>query len=226
MIFPTRIPEKPDGLLFDLDGVLADVSFSYRRAIIETAAHFGLVVTDDDIEQLKRAGDATNDWVLTYNLLVRKGVDVIYDDVVERFQMLYLGGGESTGLRESESLLVKPDLIPELAKKYPLALVTGRPRNEAFWFLERFELTPYFQTVVGMEDAPSKPDPEPVKRALCRLGVSSAWMIGDTPDDIHAAVSAGIPGIGISAPGMQGVLIESGASIVLPSADDLVDLLL
>ncbi len=33
----------PRAILWDMDGVLADVSTSYRRAIVETAAHFGAV---------------------------------------------------------------------------------------------------------------------------------------------------------------------------------------
>ncbi len=32
---------RPRAILWDMDGVLADVSSSYRRAIVETAAHFG-----------------------------------------------------------------------------------------------------------------------------------------------------------------------------------------
>jgi phosphoglycolate phosphatase-like HAD superfamily hydrolase len=30
---------KPEGILFDMDGVLADVSASYRQAIILTGTH-------------------------------------------------------------------------------------------------------------------------------------------------------------------------------------------
>ena len=36
---------KPEALLFDLDGVLADVSTSYRTAIIQTAASYGVSIT-------------------------------------------------------------------------------------------------------------------------------------------------------------------------------------
>ena len=49
-----------------------------------------------------------------------------------------------------------------------------------------------------MEDAPAKPSPEPVQLALTSLGVTRALMVGDTPDDIKAAVGAGVVGIGVS----------------------------
>ncbi len=42
-----------------------------------------------------------------------------------------------------------------------------------------------------MEDATPKPDPAPVRLALERLGVATAWMLGDTPDDLAAARGAG-----------------------------------
>lgn len=68
-----------------------------------------------------------------------------------------------------------------------------------------------------MEDAPLKPDPAPVKLALEKLAalraaeaaaagtavaapVLPAIMIGDTVDDIRAAVSAGVTGIGVFPP--------------------------
>jgi phosphoglycolate phosphatase-like HAD superfamily hydrolase len=52
-----------------------------------------------------------------------------------------------------------------------------------------------------MEDAASKPDPAPVRLALDRLGVSTAWMVGDTPDDLDAARRAGVLPIGVPASG-------------------------
>ena len=55
----------PQAILFDLDGVIADVSQSYRRAIIETAASFGVTLSPDRIAAAKRAGNANNDWELT-----------------------------------------------------------------------------------------------------------------------------------------------------------------
>ena len=40
------------GLIFDMDGVLADVSVSYRRAILETAESFGETFTAADVAML------------------------------------------------------------------------------------------------------------------------------------------------------------------------------
>jgi len=108
--------------------------------------------------------------------------------------------------------------------------VTGRPREEAEWFLDKQEITNLFHTVICMEDGPLKPDPAPVQLARSRLTVERAWMVGDTPDDIRAAKGAGVLPIGIVAPGPDptasaAALRESGAVTVLGAIEDLLELL-
>ena len=220
----------PEALLFDLDGVIADVEESYRRCILETAETFGVEVAREELATMVLAGDANNDWVLTQRILAGRGVEASLHAVTEAYQEVYLGTSTSPGLRESERLLVARDVLSSLADRLPLAIVTGRPREEAEWFLEREGLTALFQAVVCMEDGPLKPDPAPVRTASSRLGVGRAWMIGDTPDDIRAAAGAGAVPIGVVAPGPDPAasavaLREAGAATILAAVDDLMELL-
>ena len=220
----------PDGLLFDLDGVIADVEDSYRRCVLETAGTFGVEVTREELATMVLAGDANNDWVLTQRILARRGVEVSLDDVTEAYQRVYLGTSASPGLRESERLLVPRDVLSRLADRLPLAIVTGRPREEAEWFLDKEGLTDLFRVVVCMEDGPLKPDPAPVRAAASRLGVERTWMVGDTPDDIRAAAGAGAVPIGVAAPGpdpaaSEVALRDAGAATILDTIDDLLELL-
>ena len=220
----------PQALLFDLDGVIADVEESYRRCVLETAGTFGVEVTREELATMVLAGDANNDWVLTQRILAGRGVEASLEAITEVYQEVYLGTSTSAGLRESERLLVAPDLLSILSDRLPLAIVTGRPREEAEWFLEKEGLTDLFQAVVCMEDGPLKPDPAPVRTAVSRLGVERAWMVGDTPDDIRAAAGAGVVPIGIVAPGPDpaasaAALREAGAATVLAAVDDLMELI-
>jgi HAD superfamily hydrolase (TIGR01548 family) len=229
----------PQAILFDLDGVIADVEDSYRRCILETVRAFGEEVTREEVATMVLAGDANNDWVLTQRILERRGIDRSLDEVIEAYQKVYLGTAETPGtpaspgtpgLRESERLLVQRDVLSTLADRLPLAIVTGRPREEAEWFLDKEDLTDLFPTVVCMEDGPVKPDPAPVRLARSGLRVERAWMVGDTPDDIRAAAGAGVVPIGIVAPGPDpdasfAALREAGAATVLAGIDDLLDLL-
>jgi histidinol-phosphate aminotransferase len=215
----------PEALVFDLDGVLADVRESQRAAMVETAATYGVTVTMDDVESALRAGDAANDWIVTQRLIETHGVRADLPAVTSRYQSLYLGG-----LRERERLIVPRELLERLSKRLPLAVVTGRPRDEARWFLEREGIADLFRAVVCMEDAARKPDPAPVRAALARLGVRRAWMVGNTPDDARAAAGAHVVPLGIVAPGddlaaTAAALVEAGAARVLDQLADLEELL-
>ena len=220
----------PQAIVFDLDGVLADVRESQRAAMIATASAYGVSVTMQDIEHALRSGDASNDWIVTQRLIGAAGGQADLETVTARFQALYLGTAGSSGLRERERLIVPRALLERLAQRLPLAVVTGRPREEARWFLEREGVAHVFRAVVCMEDAARKPDPAPVRLAVSRLGVRRAWMVGNTPDDVRAAVGADVVPLGIVAPGddlpvTTAALNEAGAARVLDHLGDLEDLL-
>ncbi len=221
-----RTVVRPDAVLFDLDGVLADVSGSYRRAIIETAAEWGVEISAGDIAAAKASGDANNDWRLTQRLLAERGVEVALDEVTDRFESHYQGIDEVPGLRRFETPRFDPEALARMSGLRPLGVVTGRPRADAERFLVDHGISEYFQTVICMEDAPSKPDPAPVRLALERLGVETAWMVGDTPDDLQAARAAGVLPVGITAPGEDPlaaaqILAAAGAACVLDKPADL-----
>lgn len=223
---------RPDTILFDLDGVLADVSRSYREAIRRTAADFDVEVSDEEIAEAKRRGDANDDWRLSQSLLETRGKTLPLETVREHFEAHYQGSPRcGPGLWKSESRLITASALQELAGDRQLGIVTGRPRGDAIRFLTDAGLLDLFGTVVAREDAPAlKPSSTPVRIALNRLGTNRAWMLGDTPDDIVAARGAGVLPIGVIAPGADlardtEVLLTSGAARVLGRVEELGGLL-
>jgi histidinol-phosphate aminotransferase len=215
----------PQAILFDMDGVLADVSGSYRASIRATVESFGATVGDEEVDGLKAAGNHNDDWILTQEILADRGVDLPLEEVIQRFESFYQGHKGIPGLRSTETLLAHPDWIRSLADRFRLAVVTGRPRADAERFLEEQGIASAFEVVVAREDAPSKPDPAPVRLALQQLGVTSAWMLGDTPDDATAASGAGVLPIAVMPPGSGEVLREglkaSTAAVILDSLGQL-----
>ena len=191
----------PQAIIFDLDGVIADVSGSQVLAIIETARSFGVVVEPSDIEAAKTDGNSNDDWELTRRLCLERGVEAPIEEVTERFEALYQGTAASPGLKIAETSLVDPTTWRRWATNRRLGVVTGRPRSDAVEFLERFDLMDGLAALVTRDDAPLKPDPAPVVKALEIMGVTRAWMLGDTPDDLAAARGAGVVPIGVIAPG-------------------------
>lgn len=243
-------------ILWDMDGVLADVSKSYRTAIIKTAEHYDVTVTGADISAAKAAGNANNDWVLTLRLIEMKmgaGSPTLptLDEVTAVFEGLYLGADGVEGLRMTEKLIVKAELLQRLADRFPMGVVTGRPREQAKDFLATHSIEPLFPHWSCMRETEKpKPDKGPVLDVLAKMGYTKPvfdggahtsvqyWLdgdvnksvnadqiilIGDTVDDVRAAVAAGCIGIGVIAPGTKAEdlvaerdnLRDAGAYLVL-----------
>jgi HAD superfamily phosphatase len=182
---------KP-ALVFDMDGVLIDVSESYRETIAQTVQHFtGAPVPRERIQELKNQGGWNDDWKLSHHMVTQAGIDVPFEYVKEHFQKLFLGG-----LIERERWVAKPGTLERLAEQFQLAVFTGRPREEAFLSLNRFAPQLAFDPIIAMEDVVAhKPDPEGLLRIENR-----AFYVGDTVDDARAARAAKVPFIGIAAP--------------------------
>ena len=210
----------PDTLLFDLDGVLADVSRSYRVAIVRTAQRFGAEVTAADIDARKALGDANDDFQVTCDLVRARGLPADYAAVASTFQQLY-----DDGLWRRETLLLPRTQLLELRRRFRVGIVTGRPTADAERFLVHHGLQDCFDAVVCREHAPCKPDPAPVRLALDRLGGRRAWLFGDTPDDVAAARGAAVLPIGVVPPNggdaVAASLDAAGAARVLRRTTDL-----
>ena len=80
--------------LFDIDGVIRDVSGSYRRALVETVHHYsGWRPEPACVDALKGEGHWNNDWDASLELLRRPGVALPQRDAfVEVFSGFYFRG--------------------------------------------------------------------------------------------------------------------------------------
>jgi HAD superfamily hydrolase (TIGR01548 family) len=225
---------EPEAILLDMDGVMVDVSTSYRAAILQTARAFGVEATPDDIHRAKLAGDANNDWIVTQRIIEAAGIHAPLDAVTARFEALYQGTGDIPGLWTTERPLMDRAWLAALkrATGAKLGVVTGRPRPDAERHLAHQNLTDLIDAMVCMgEAARPKPDAAPVVKAMELLGAKTAWMLGDTPDDVRAARAATMTGtlavvpIGVLAPGdgevMRAALIAAGAGRVLERVTEL-----
>jgi len=187
-----------EGVLFDMDGVLASVGSSYREAILRTCERFNASVTHEEITVEKKRGNANNDWVLSKRLIDGKrggGSNVSLAEVTAVFEELYQGTPTTPGLCETETLIPSRGFLQEIHRRVngKVAIVTGRPRKDCDKFLQTHNLGDLFKVRICMEDGPPKPDPTPCRLAIQALQVEpkKCIMIGDTPDDIRAGVAAG-----------------------------------
>lgn len=219
-------------LVFDMDGVLVDVTASYRETIRETVRRFtGREVSHEAIQDLKNAGGWNNDWELTHKLILDAGVAVDYESVVAAFQSLFLGSdGDGWILRER--WIPRPGLLETLAGQYRLAIFTGRPHREAQLTLERFARGIAFDPVIGSDDVrQGKPAPEGLLQIRELTGAPAMVYVGDTVDDARAARAAGVPFVGIAArqnprrAELEALLSAEGAFAVLEDVNGLPEVL-
>ncbi len=211
-----------DTLLFDMDGVLVDVSNSYMLAIKKTAELFlKKEISFEDIQAYKEKGGLNNDWDTVQAILKDNDTDIDRQIIISEFDKIYLGGAI-----DNEKLIVKRNLLDNLSKKYKLGIVTGRPKRDADYTIDKFGLRKYFPAIITLDDVKlGKPDKEGILRAIKLLGAKKTVYFGDTVDDILAGKNAGIPSVGILPPqyfaNTSRILKEKGASIILDNINKL-----
>lgn len=188
------------GVLFDMDGVLVDVSRSCRLAIKKTAESFlGQKISLSKIQEYKNRGGFNNDWDLTQEVLKDYGIQMDKDIIVNVFQKIYLGDNFN-GLIKNENWMLEENILKKISENFKLGIVTGRPNKEACHALERFKMKIYFPVLITMEDVPfhrAKPDPLGILLALKKLQINEAFYVGDTVDDIRAARRANTVPVGV-----------------------------
>ncbi len=222
-------------VLFDMDGVLVDVTNSYRKAIQQTVQFFtGTEATLLEIQQFKEQGGYNNDWDLTEAILKKQGKHVAKPEIITQFQKVYLGSGNTAGLIENEQWLLPKTQLAKLHGRFRLGIVTGRPRQETRYVLHKFGVEECFDVVVAMEDYPpekAKPCAFPIELALQKLGEKAAVYVGDSVDDMAAAVNAGVQAVGciplgVTGEGLKEKLLKCGAVKVLGSITEISSYLL
>lgn len=196
-------------LVFDIDGVLRDVSNSYRRALADTVEQFTeqqYWPSPEDIDTLKGEGLWNNDWEGAQELVYRHFEATgcpqeSGDSRLRRSGQLLsksLSGSRPKppnrwrGYITQEPLLVSPAYFSHLrAGQIPWGFFSGATRGSARYVLER-RLGLVDPVLIAMEDAPGKPDPTgllEVVQILSRHHHLSPQLpvvyAGDTVADMH-----------------------------------------
>jgi len=197
-------------LVFDIDGVIRDVSGSYRLALADTVEHFTQHYrpSPNEIDQLKTEGRWNNDWEASRELIYRyfeiqgqprQAQAVDYEAVVAFFQSRYRGPDPIhwTGYICDEPLLIQPSYLEELTQAQIFwGFFSGATRGSANYALEK-RLGLEAPVLVAMEDAPGKPDPTGLFIAVQQIEVRHQLQpllpvvyAGDTVADLQTVQQA------------------------------------
>ncbi len=198
-----HILEEPI-LLFDMDGVLIDVSNSYDQTIKFVVEELtGEELDRTEILNLRKVPGYNNDWKVAQKLIAKRGIEVSFEMVKDCFQQAYLN---NPGFRKYEKPLISREDLNRLQKRFRLGIVTGRPKNEALWTIERFGYDMFHEVITLDDIKEDKPNPEGILLAMKRLKGKNGYYIGDTINDVIAAQRAGIVPILIGEERVEGIL--------------------
>ncbi|MEY3305285.1 MAG: TIGR01548 family HAD-type hydrolase [Pseudanabaena sp.] len=192
--------------VFDIDGVIRDVSGSYRRALADTVEHFTKSAyrpTPEEIDELKAEGIWNNDWEASQELIKRylkslgQEIQVAYEAIVEFFQSRYRGSNPdwSDGYIATEPLIATTKYFQELTiAGIGWGFFSGATRASASYVLQRLAIDQ--PVLIAMEDAAGKPDPTGLLLAAKQIerkqGNSATVIVyvGDTVADMLTIVKA------------------------------------
>ena len=101
-----------------------------------------------------------------------------------------------------------------------VAIVTNKPLAPTERIVDALGWRPFVSVVIGGDTLPvRKPDAAPLVEAMRRLGARTAWMVGDSANDVGAARHAGVPSIVVRGGYNHGNPVES----LDPAPDVIID---
>ena len=202
-------------LLFDLDGTLAETDSLHLPTWVDVLRPHGIEV-DEAFYKENISGRSTGE-------IVRELLpDLPKDEGRE------IGDAKEANFRERAGELEPlPGLLDFLRKAteraLKTALVTNAPEENVEAILLALELGEYFdELVLSDEVGRVKPDPEPYRVTLDRLGVSpeEAVAFEDSTSGISSAVGAGVPTVGIASTQDPETLRRAGVFMVVEDFTD------
>jgi HAD superfamily hydrolase (TIGR01509 family) len=174
-------------ILWDNDGVLVDTEHLYRDATREVLATAGVHLTDAHYRELFLTQN-NGAWHLAAELghsdsaikAMRKARDRRYAELLSA---------------RNHAIEGVEEVLAELHGRYAMAIVTSSQRAHFDIIHAATGFLRYFDFVLAREDyLNSKPDPEPYRTAVERMGLTPAECIAveDTPRGLIAATGAGL----------------------------------
>jgi beta-phosphoglucomutase len=203
-------------ILFDLDGTIVNTDPIHYQAWREMLLNYSIQI--DEIFYKSRISGRLNPEIvkdILPQLSVTEG-----EKFADEKEALFRERSSHLRLMEGFSELLAWTQTHQIKR----ALVTNAPRLNAEFILEVLGIKEVFHTIILADDCiAGKPDPEPYKVALYKLGITAEQAIAleDSPSGIRAAVAANISTIGIASTHDPQQLQEEGTLMAIRDFTDL-----
>jgi len=187
-------------VLLDFSGVIFDDEAINQALVADILLSENLRADDDEYTQFCRG---RSDRACLKDILTNRG-RILPDEYLNR-----LLANKAQAYRQTIDGLDRLPLSPHLSEFFnqlqeqniAVGLVTGTPKSEVEYILQKTELIQYIDTIVAGDDLEeSKPEPEPYLLAVKNLNLnpSECLAIEDNPVGIESAKRAKIQVVGIA----------------------------
>ncbi len=185
-VYPLNIDPSAKGLIFDLDGTLADTMPAHFFAWQQVAREEGFEFPEKLFYEL--AGVPT--FTILAQMNEKHNLDMDIQSVTHRKEEVFLAY-----LDEVKPIEPVVKLVYQSQDILPMACGTGGIRKVADRLLEKLQLTSYFLAVVTADDVEAyKPAPDTFLKCAEQMGVppSKCQVFEDGLPGIQAAQKAGM----------------------------------
>jgi beta-phosphoglucomutase-like phosphatase (HAD superfamily) len=187
------LPDHIKGLIFDIDGTLADTMPSHYKASLRVAKQFGFEFPLDFF--IKMAGIPTTD-VFRELLKLQNKSQISTEEVSALKEKYYL----------EEVPAIKPipytmDIVKKYAGKIPMSMGTGGTLEVAIPNIKSIEVDKYISILVSAEDVlKHKPFPDTFLECAKRMGISphQCLVFEDAVNGFKAAEAGGMEWIDVT----------------------------
>ena len=218
-----HVLERPQAVLFDMDGILYDSMPLHARAWKRMCDLNGIQADENEFYGYEgRTGASTIN--ILFNRQYGHGAD---DDLCK---LLYAQKSEFFKAMPAPAMMpgAKAAVDAVIAAGLRCVLVTGSAQHSVLDRLERDYSGAFSIRVTGLDVKHGKPHPEPFLKGLDKAGIK-AWQavaVDNAPLGVRSAADAGIFTIGVrTGPLPKGALLEAGADIELDSMDECAQML-
>ncbi|WP_195600276.1 pyrophosphatase PpaX [Longibaculum muris] len=181
--------KKDLAVIFDLDGTLLNTDLLIHKTFDHVFEKYkpGYILSEE--EHLSFLGPTLKDTFARYF------PESMSDELIEYYR-------DYNHAHHEDFVTIYPTVKETLetlkTKGYPLAVVTTKYSKAAYLGLDLFDLTQYFDVVLGMDNVNQvKPDPEGILKAMNQTNCKKALYVGDNTSDILAGKNAGVHTAGV-----------------------------
>jgi len=181
-----------EGIVFDLDGTLADTEPLHIDTWLVILNNLGLTFDESWMHQ----------WIGFSDRLVAEHVCSHYlkNQSVEGLQQLKQQTYRTRATNEVKLFDRVEDLLKEITQYVPIALATNSSQDDVSAVFQATNLQQHLKVIITANDVSNlKPHPEPYQKAAFQLGLqpSICFALEDSPAGINSAKTAGLLALGV-----------------------------